>query len=164
MIIFDFDQTLVDTSSVESLRVARDWKGVMRKAAELPVYPGVGELLSALGQIGHRLAIVTKSPDMVPRWFIKQYGWPIDIVVGYHDVRNKKPHPEGILLAMTKGNAVASDTFHVGDQVQDTEAARAAGIVAIGVTWGLANDRELRESAPDEIFNTVGELKTYFDR
>lgn len=66
-------------------------------------------------------------------------------------------------LLLIKGTAVASDTFHVGDQVQDKEAARAAGIVAIGVTWGLADDRELRASAPDAMFNTVGELKTYFD-
>ena len=29
MIIFDFDQTLVDTSPVEALRAARRWKDVM---------------------------------------------------------------------------------------------------------------------------------------
>ncbi|NKL24238.1 HAD hydrolase-like protein [Rhizobium leguminosarum] len=102
MVIFDFDQTLVDTSSVEHLRAARNWKAVMAQASKLPVYDGINELIQELHNAGQTIAIVTKSPDMVPKAFIKAHGWPIDIVVGYHHVKNRKPHPEGLLLAMSK--------------------------------------------------------------
>lgn len=105
MIIFDFDQTLVDTSSVEDLRAARNWKAVMAQASKLPVYEGINELIQELHEAGQKIAIVTKSPDMVPKAFIKAHGWPIDIVVGYHQVKNRKPHPEGLLLAMSKAGA-----------------------------------------------------------
>ncbi len=162
MIIFDFDQTLVDTSPVEPLRAARDWKGVMARADRLEVYPGISGLLADLSARGHKLAIVTKSPDMVPKWFIAKYGWPIDVLVGYHHVKRRKPDPEGLLLAMGKVRADAAVSYHVGDHVQDTQAARGAGVTAIGVTWGIEDDTELRASGPDVVFATVEELEHFF--
>jgi HAD superfamily hydrolase (TIGR01662 family) len=161
MVIFDFDQTLVDTSSVEHLRAARNWKSVMAQVASLPVYAGIDGLLANLNGKGHTMAIVTKSPDMVAKWFIRNRKWPIDIVVGYHDVRRRKPDPEGLLLAMKKAGASPGETFHVGDQAQDTEAARAAGTVAIGVSWGLLDSTELLASKPDYLFPTIGELYAF---
>lgn len=65
MVIFDFDQTLVNTSPVEALRAARQWRGVMAQAPKLAVYDGVSELLAALHEKGQPLAIVTKSPNRV---------------------------------------------------------------------------------------------------
>lgn len=162
--IFDFDQTLVDTSSVEALRAARDWKGVMRQASTLKVYDGVHELLSELHAGNQRIAIVTKSPDMVAKAFIRQHGWPIDIVVGYHQVSRRKPDPEGLLAAMKSAGARARETCHVGDQPEDTQASRAAGVVAIGAAWGLADVGPLRASAPDLLFGSVAELRRYFEK
>jgi phosphoglycolate phosphatase-like HAD superfamily hydrolase len=110
MVIFDFDQTLVDTRPVEALRAARRWKDVMVQAPKLVVYDGIADLLGALHGKGQRLAIVTKSPDMVPKAFIKLYNWPIDIVVGYHQVTKRKPDPEGLLLAMKQADAAPNET------------------------------------------------------
>jgi len=164
MIIFDFDQTLVDTSPVEHLRAKRDWKGVMNRVDGLRVYPGIDRLLADIHARGHTLAIVTKSPDMVVKAFIRKYAWPIDIVVGYHDVTKRKPDPEGLLLAIKRGRASAAVTVHVGDQAQDTEAARSAKVTAIGVTWGIADTRDLEASKPDELFAEVVQLEAYLAR
>ena len=161
MIIFDFDQTLVDTSPVEELRAARRWKDVMARAPELRVYDGVGELLDSLHKRGQKLAIVTKSPDMVPKAFIRAHRWPIDIVVGYHHVAKRKPDPEGLLLAMSQAGASPSTSFHVGDQPEDTEASRAAGTVAIGAAWGIQDTASLEASKPDAIFRSVAECSSF---
>lgn len=161
MVIFDFDQTLVDTSSVEHLRAARNWKAVMAQASKLPVYEGISDLLVELHQAGHTIAIVTKSPDMVPKAFIRAHRWPIDIVVGYHQVKRRKPDPEGLLLAMSKAKAAPESTYHVGDQSQDTEASRAAGMVALGSAWGCIDAQDLVASKPDRMFHTVAELREY---
>ena len=83
MVIFDFDQTLVDTRPVEALRAARKWGEVMARVPELKVYPGITVLLQELHDRGQKLAIVTKSPDMVAKKFIAQHKWPINIVIGY---------------------------------------------------------------------------------
>lgn len=134
----------------------------MARAADLKVYFGVNELLMELHARKHVLAIVTKSPDMVPRAFIKRHKWPIEIVVGYHQVRRRKPDPESLLLAMQKGDADPESTFHVGDQPEDTEASRAAKVISIGAGWGLTDPRPLEASEPDHLFMTVSELREFF--
>jgi HAD superfamily hydrolase (TIGR01549 family) len=164
MIIFDFDQTLVDTSPVEHLRSARRWADVMRRAPSLEIYAGIPELLSELEAMGETVAIVTKSPSMVAKSFIERHRWPIEILVGYHDVRRVKPDPEGLLIAMERAGARPEETLHVGDQPQDTEAARGAGVTAIGSAWGIADMTALRSSRPDEIFETVADFWRYLAR
>ena len=134
----------------------------MTRAGELEVYDGVHELLIDLDARGQTLAIVTKSPDMVPRHFVERYRWPIGIVLGYHQVRRRKPDPEALLLAMRKAGAEPNGTYHVGDQPEDTEASRAAGVMAIGAGWGLADIGLLRASKPDHLFMSVRELREFF--
>ena len=63
---------------------------------------------------------------------------------------------------MRRAGAAPADSFHVGDQPEDTEAARAAGVMAIGAGWGLDNTRPLEASRPDRLFLSVGELRTFF--
>ncbi|MAM83763.1 MAG: hypothetical protein CL472_03700 [Acidobacteria bacterium] len=125
------------------------------------VYDGIHDLLAELHGRGQKLAIVTKSPDMVAKAFIRQHRWPIDIVVGYHQVSRRKPDPEGLLLAMKQGGASPGSTFHVGDQAQDTEASRAAGVVALGSAWGIVDTAELIASAPDGLFPSVAALREF---
>jgi HAD superfamily hydrolase (TIGR01549 family) len=163
VIIFDFDQTLVDTGSIEALRAAKNWRAVMAQASRLPVYEGISQLLAILHERNQKLAIVTKSPDMVPKAFIAQHGWPIDIVVGYHQVRQRKPDPEGLILAIKQAGGRPEDTYHVGDQPEDTMASRAAGVIAIGSAWGLTepNIKALEASAPDHIFVKVSALQSF---
>jgi HAD superfamily hydrolase (TIGR01549 family) len=161
MVIFDFDQTLVDTSPVEALRAARRWHEVMAAAPRLMVYDGIAAMLRALKERGQTLAIVTKSPDMVPKAFIREHRWPIDIILGYHQVKKRKPDPEGLLLAMQQAGAAPAETFHVGDQPEDTEASRAAKVVALGSAWGIADATALKASKPDQIFGSVDELQAF---
>ena len=161
MIIFDFDLTLVDTRPTEALRAARNWKEVMSRTLGLKVYAGINELLRKLNRQGQTLAIVTMSPDMVPRALIKQHEWPIDIVVGFHQVKRHKPDPECLILAMREAGATQQDTLHIGDKPEDTEASRAANVTAIGAGWGLTDIQPLRASEPDYLFMSVSELEDF---
>ena len=74
---FDFDLTLVDTSPIAHLREKRQWNAVNAKLSELKVYDGINEMLNELNERSQKLAIVTKSPDMAPRYFIlASWGQP----------------------------------------------------------------------------------------
>jgi phosphoglycolate phosphatase-like HAD superfamily hydrolase len=159
MVIFDFDLTMVNTQPVEALRANRNWSGVMARVSDLEVYDGINELLSELHARKQVIAIVTKSPDMVPKAFARHHNWPIDIVIGYHQVQRRKPDPEGLLLAMTKGQSDPSSTVHVGDSAEDTAASRAAGVTAIGAGWGLSDTSTLSASKPDYLFTSVSDLR-----
>ena len=161
LIIFDFDLTLVNTQPVEVLREARNWREVISKAPDLKVFPGTNGLLRKLHAQGETLAIVTMTPDMVPRALLKQHKWPIDIVVGYHQVKRHKPDPECLILAMKEVGATRQDTFHIGDRPEDTEASRAANVTAIGAGWGLTDIQPLKASEPDHLFMSVSELENF---
>lgn len=161
MIIFDFDLTLVDTSPVEHLRQQRRWNQVMAAAPKLQVYDGVHDLIQALHAAGRPMAILTKSPNMVPDHFVKLHGWPIPTVLGYHQVTNHKPHPEGLFKAMSLAGVDPKDVAHVGDRAEDTAAARAAGVLSIGAAWGLKDAGELEASKPDQLFRSVAELRSF---
>lgn len=161
MVIFDLDQTLVDTSPVEHFRAARKWQAVMSEVPRLKVYEGVNEMLGELHARGVKLAIVTKSPDMVAKAFINEHNWPIQIVVGYHQVLRRKPDPEALLLAMKLAAAASAETCHVGDRGEDTAASRAAGVVALGAAWGTLDLQALEASAPDKILRSIAELRAH---
>lgn len=163
MIIFDFDQTLVDTSSLENLRSRRRWSEVRRRARLLDPYPGITDLLGELSDRKQKLAIVTTSPSMVAEDFVQKYDWPVETVIGYHQVNRRiKPRPDGLLLALSHCDEEPDGSFHVGDKAEDTEASRNAGIVAIGAGWGSADLALLRASEPDHLFMDVADLCTFF--
>ena len=68
-----------------------------------------------------------------------------------------KPHPEPLLLALERLAASPDDAAYVGDSPYDMQAAKAAGIYAIGVTWGRIHDRDALKDA-DVIVDTAEEL------
>ena len=161
MVIFDFDQTLVDTTSLASLRASRRWSEVNRRAKSLNPYPGITELLEDLAEWNQSIAIVTTSPSMVAEGFAARHNWPIDSVIGFHQVNRRKPDPEGLLLALKRSNAEASTSFNVGDRPEDTVASNRAGVVAIGAGWGCEDTEQLRESCPDDLFMSINELHVF---
>ena len=62
---------------------------------------------------------------------------------------------------MEKAGASPESTFHVGDQPEDTEASRAANVVAIGSGWGIGDAQALKASAPDHLFMSGSDLREF---
>ena len=166
MIIFDFDLTLVNSEPLEHLRMHGKWSAVMARISEIEAYSGIEELLFDLHERNQILAIVTKSPSMVPSKFIELNNWPIGIVIGYHQVKRgqHKPKPDALHKAMQKAGVADEKSFHVGDKPEDTQAARAAKVTAIGAGWGLDDTRDLEASAPDYLFTTVSQIRDFFEQ
>ena len=134
----------------------------MARLGELEVYEGIHELLFSLDAYDVEMGIVTKSPSMIPKKFVEMHNWPIRVVLGYHDAKKQKPDPESLLIALGGGGQDRKGDYHVGDQAEDTYAARAAGIIAIGATWGLLDKTPLEESKPDHLFSAVSDLEKFF--
>jgi len=79
-------------------------------------------------------------------------------VIGGDRVKAGKPNPEGILLACEEVGISTKNTAYVGDTLGDMEAAKAAGVCAIGITSGLADAEELELSA-DFVISELTELR-----
>lgn len=103
-----------------------------------PLFHGAAEVIAALGRRQDvRLGIATgKSTRGVVRLFDRE-GWHGHFAtVQTADNHPSKPHPSMIVTAMAEVGASPRRTVMIGDTSFDIEMARAAGVGALGVTWG----------------------------
>ena len=129
--------------------------------SELKAFPGMLELLRTLDGEGRKLGVVSaKRGDVVQLAFdALGFGDVMDVVVGSDEAPRGKPHPDQILVALERLGAHPDDTAFVGDAPFDIAAAKAAGVHAIGVTWGGIHARERMEAeGPDAVVDTAEEL------
>jgi pyrophosphatase PpaX len=130
--------------------------------SELQAFPGMLELLRRLDAEHRLLGIVSaKRHDIVELALdALGFGETMDVVVGSDETPRGKPHPDQILVALDRLDADPDDTAYVGDAPFDIAAAKAAGVHAIGVTWGGIHTREQMESeGPDAVVDTAAELR-----
>jgi phosphoglycolate phosphatase len=63
--------------------------------------------------------------------------------------------------ALAETGAEARESVIVGDSTFDMAMARAAGVGAIGVSWGYHRTEALRETGADMIVNSYRELRDH---
>jgi pyrophosphatase PpaX len=129
--------------------------------SELQAFPGMLDLLEKLDEEGRTLGVVSaKRHDVVQLAFdALGFGERMDVVVGSDEAPRGKPYPDQILVALERLSADPDETAYVGDAPFDVAAAKAAGVHAIGVTWGGIHTRERMEAeGPDAVVDTAEEL------
>ena len=129
--------------------------------SELQAFPGMLELLRKLDGESRTLGIVSAKRHDIVQLALDALGFgdTLDIVVGSDEAPRGKPHPDQILLALERLGADSDRTAYVGDAPFDVAAARAAGVHAVGVTWGGIHTRERMEAeGPDAVVDTAEEL------
>ena len=143
----------------ELVRVYRDHNEPLHD--ELEACPGMEEALARLKGEGRRLGVVTaKRRVTVELAFARvPLGHLFETVVGGDETERHKPDPEPLLLAAERMGADPAQTAYVGDSPFDMRAAKAAGMHAVGVTWGRIHDRaRLEAEEPDAVVDTAEEL------
>jgi len=121
---------------------------------------GMDEVLLQLKEEGRRLGLVSaKRRSTVELAFAAtEIGHLFDAVVGGDETPRQKPFPEPLLLGLERLGARAPEAVYVGDSPYDITAAHAAGMDAIGVTWGGVHPREALVDA-DVIVESAAELR-----
>jgi pyrophosphatase PpaX len=145
--------------AVELARAYRDFYAPLH--SELQAFPGMLELLRRLDAEDRLLGIVSAKRHDIVQLALDALGFgeTIDVVVGSDEAQRGKPNPDQILVALDRLDADPDETAYVGDAPFDIAAAKAAGVHAIGVTWGGIHARERMESErPDAVVDTAAEL------
>jgi len=120
---------------------------------------GMDEVLATLKNEGRRLGIVTAKRRLTvdlafARLPIEHF---FEVVVGGDETDRHKPDPAPLLLALERLGVAAEDAAYVGDSPFDVQAAKAAGLYAVGVSWGRIHGRESLGDA-DVIVDLAEEL------
>jgi HAD superfamily hydrolase (TIGR01509 family) len=160
-VLFDLDFTLIDSSSIAHLRQTHQHQTIYQMIPQIPVYEGIHELLQTLKAHNIQIAIVTSSRKTFCDRLIAHHQWPIDHLISRQDVRQPKPHPAGIYLALQKLNITSQQAIMIGDHPHDIQAAQAAKVYSIGALWGSQTSAELIEAQPDRLCATVKELQNF---
>ena len=146
----------------ELYEVYRTWNHA-NTAAMIRTYDGIDAMLDELDAAGRTTAVVTsKSRDAVELAFdaIPGLRERFEVVICSEDTPKHKPNGDPILLALARLGANASpQACYVGDSPYDLQAARAAGVSSVAVTWGFFETPVLAAEAPDAIVHLPSELQ-----
>lgn len=82
----------------------------------------------------------------------------IDNIIGYEDVTNHKPNPEGLIKSLDYFNCKKDEVLYVGDSYIDAKAAQNAQIDFIGVTTGTTSKDDFEEYNNINIVNNLSSI------
>jgi pyrophosphatase PpaX len=124
---------------------------------------GVLDLLETLKAEGRRLGVVTakrRATLALAFEVLPQLEAYFDAAIASEDTERHKPHPQPLLAALERLDETPSRAVYVGDSPFDVQAAKAAGMGAIAVTWGAIHPRErLERERPDAVVDTCEQLR-----
>jgi len=148
---------LPDAEPGTHVSMAEDYKRAFqalraRGLAEEPLYDGIAALIDALEADGWLLAVATGKSDRGLGFCLDHHGLTGRFVsLQTADRHPSKPHPSMIEQAMADAGAAPELTVMIGDTSYDMAMARAAGVGALGVSWGYHDTPELLRAGAHHI-------------
>lgn len=122
-------------------------------------FPGVEEALGRLRKAGVKIAVVTSKRRVSVEMAIETFpglGRVTDHFVTMEDTDEHKPKPAPLLKGLELlGNVPTEESAYVGDSPHDIDAAHAAGVTSVGVSWGAFPEKFLEEKQPDYLVQDI---------
>ena len=108
-------------------------------------FSGIPEAIAALKNKGYLVGVVTSKRVALASKSLKAHGLfdAFACVNGAEDSAAHKPDPEPLLAAAKKLEVSPDRCVYVGDSPYDLQAAHAASMPCVGVTWGKFFGREI---------------------
>jgi len=124
-------------------------------------FPGVMETLSAITK---KKAVGTNKLSAMAERVVNGLGIAdmIDFIVGSDTAQSMKPNPDPIIFALKQFGVEPSRTVMVGDTTDDITAAKAAGVIPCGVTYGFGTRKDLAAAGAEIIIENISELSAHF--
>jgi len=161
-VIFDLDNTLVDSNHIKPIRDRRQWTEVYSLVPTLKLFPGIRAVWKALQVMHFHLAVVTHSPRTYAERVLRHLHLDdLDCLIAYHDLAHRKPSPDGYHKACVKLER-GVEGLVVGDEPADLYAADAFGCDGYFAGWSR-NPRLTRAECEKAGWYYVDSPKTLLD-
>jgi phosphoglycolate phosphatase len=120
-------------------------------------YPGVHEGLRAMRAKKLRLACVTNKPLGFTLPLLKKAGLHdyFEIIYGGDSFARKKPDPMQLLQVCADFQLAPKEVVAIGDSINDSQAARAAGCHVLSVPYGYNHGQSIQEIDSDGIVSSL---------
>lgn len=145
---------------------AQIYRDFYRSLPHAPLFEGTKDMLEELGKQKLSKALVTSkiagsAKKNLITLEIEEY---FDFLIGADDVTNPKPHPEPLLKALEKLEISNDEAIYVGDSSFDVEAAQAAGVRVVAVSWGARIKEDLWKMNPTVVIDNWSELMSWLEK
>lgn len=126
-------------------------------------YAGVVAGLEQLTQAGFQLACITNKAERFTAPLLQQLNLTrfFKLVLSGDSLPKRKPDPLPLLHACKHFGITPEHGLLVGDSLNDTQAARAAGMPVICVNYGYNRGRDVRELHPEAVIDSLEQLPQY---
>ncbi len=124
------------------------------------LFADVERALVELHRMGLKLGVVTNTYDRFLRTVLQRTGLAqlFDVVVSADTVPERKPHPAPLLYACDALSVAPVNALFVGDSRNDAEAAQAARMRMVCMTYGYNEGRPVAELPCNAFLGNMGEL------
>jgi phosphoglycolate phosphatase len=126
------------------------------------LYGGIAELLDELTGAGVKISILSNKADELTQKICKKLfnNWHFEIILGASDQFPRKPDPRSALYVARFMEIEPEEILYAGDTNVDMKTANAAGMFAVGVSWGFRSREELKDNNAQLIIDKPSELIT----
>ena len=123
-------------------------------------YDGIPALVAALAERGVKVAVASNKFQSGTEQLVRTFFPDVEFVavLGQRDGVPLKPDPQIDLEIIDVAGVEPNETMHIGDSGVDMQTACAAGVKAVGVTWGFRSREELSEGGADVIVDTPEQI------
>jgi phosphoglycolate phosphatase len=134
-------------------------------ADESRPFPGVREALERLTEAGCAMAVCTNKPEWPSRRLLEELGLDgyFGAIVGGDTLAVRKPDPGHLHECIRRVGAAPGRAIMVGDSRTDVDAARAAAVPVVAVTFGYT-PQPVATFGPDVLIDHFDELWAALDR
>lgn len=117
-------------------------------------YDGIIDLLNILKSKQLKLSILSNKADALTKKVVTEI-FPGDFspILGLKSEATKKPNPVVTLEICKSFDILPEETIFIGDTGIDIQTANNAKMLAVGVSWGFRNKKELIEHGAKHILN-----------
>lgn len=148
------DPMAVADSYKRAYRVHREHHGAVD-----PAYPGMADCLDRLEAAGVLLGVATGKSQRGLNSALAAHGWAGRFVtLQTPDHGPGKPHPDMVHRALDEAGVDAGRTVMIGDTSFDMEMAVAAGVGAVGVSWGYHPNDDLHRAGAETVVGDAAVL------
>ncbi len=108
------------------------------------LFAGVNDFLATLQKKNIPWGIVTNKNTRFSEAVVAQLPWhhSPQVLVSGDTLTKSKPDPAPLLFAASQLAIAAQECVYIGDGLRDIQAAHAAGMISVAVTWGYVTKNE----------------------
>ncbi len=154
-IVFDLDETLLDTSMLLADRAPGRRDRLARRLDDAQPYQDARSSLQAADlpahakSLGFAVGILTHSPRWYAERLLDAFDIPSDALITGSDAFPRKPDPTSLRAIADELGVAVEECMMVGDDAADVGAAQNAGALSVGVAWSRKAPEGWRRCWPD---------------